>query len=228
MVFRSRQKRLTLDNFAVKLCDTNIERVKEVVFLGVILDEHLSWKSHIAHLSSKVSRSIGIIYRSSFCLHKSALCMLYFSLIYPYLYYCISVWGSTYPTNLNRIFVLQKRAIRTISKSPFDAHTGPIFKELNILSLHNIYLAQIGKIMFQYKAGLLPACFENIFLLRSQIHVHNTRNANYFSLPKCKTNIRLFSFQYQGPKFFNSLSHEIQNLPNIASFKHKLKLFLLS
>ena len=170
----------------------------------------------------------GIIYKSSFCLHKSALRMLYFSLIYPYLYYCISVWGSTYPTNLNRIFVLHKRAIRTISKSPFDAHTGPIFKELNILSLHNIYLAQIGKIMFQYKAGLLPTCFENIFLLRSQIHVHNTRNANYFSLPKCKANIRLFSFQYQGPKFFNSLSHEIQNSPNIASFKHKLKLFLLS
>ena len=69
IVFRPRQKRLTLDNFAVKLCDTNIERVKEVVFLGVILDEHLSWKSHIAHLSSKVSRSIGIIYKSSFCLH---------------------------------------------------------------------------------------------------------------------------------------------------------------
>ena len=65
--------------------------------------------------------------------------------------------------------MLQKRAIRTISKSPFDAHTGPIFKELNILSLHNIYLGQIGKIMFQYKAGLLPTCFENIFLLRSQI-----------------------------------------------------------
>ena len=201
MVFRPRQKRLTLDNFAVKLCDTNIERVKEVVFLGVILDEHRSWKSHIAHLSSKVSRSIGIIYKSSFCLHKSALRMLYFSLIYPYLYYCISVWGSTNPTNLNRIFVLQKRAIRAISKSPFDAHTGPIFKELNILSLHNIYLAQIGKIMLQYKAGLLPTCFENIFLLRSQIHVHNTRDANYFSLPKCKTNIRLFSFQYQGQNF---------------------------
>ena len=66
MVFRPRQKRLTLNNFAVKLCDTNIERVKEVVFLGVILDEHLSWKSHIAHLSSKVSRSIGIIYKSVF------------------------------------------------------------------------------------------------------------------------------------------------------------------
>ena len=143
----------------------------------------------------------------------------YSILFYSVLFYYILFYS---------IFVLQKRAIRTISKPPFDAHTGPIFKELNILSLHNIYLAQIGKIMFQYKAGLLPTCFENIFLLRSQIHVHNTKNANYFSLPKCKTNIRLFSFQYQGPKFFNSLSHELQNSPNIASFKHKLKLFLLS
>ena len=71
-------------------------RIKEVTFLGVILDENLSWKPHISHIACKISKSIGIIGRSSPCLTKLALKTLYYSLVYPYFQYCIIVWGSTY------------------------------------------------------------------------------------------------------------------------------------
>ena len=107
-------------------------------------------------------------------------------------YICISVRGSTYPTNLKRLALLQKRAMRIISKSCYDAHTEPP---------NDIYLAEIGK-MFQYKTGLLPDVFNNAFLRRNQVHGHDTRNASSFYVPKCRTNIRRFSFQYQGPLFF--------------------------
>ena len=166
----------------------------------------LSWKYNIAYLSSKVSRSISITQKSSFCLHKPALRTLYFSLVHPYLHYCISVWGSTYPTNLKRLVLLQKRALRIISKSCYDAHTNPIFKDLCILSLHNtgytMYLAEIGKIMYHHKAGLLPNIFYSTFLFRCQLRGYNTRNATSFHVPKCPTNPKAFSFQYQGPLFF--------------------------
>ena len=56
IIFKPRQKSQIFDSFALKLCDTNIDCVREVVFLSVILDEHLSWKSHIAYLATKVSR----------------------------------------------------------------------------------------------------------------------------------------------------------------------------
>ena len=65
-------------------------------------------------------------------------------------------------------------------------------------------LAEIGKIMFQHKTGLLPDVFNDTFLRRNQVHGYDTRNANSFHVPKSRTNIRLFSFQYQGPLFFNS------------------------
>ena len=52
-------------------------RFKEVTFIGVILDEHLLWKPHISHIASKVSKSVGIIGRSSPCLTKLALKTLY-------------------------------------------------------------------------------------------------------------------------------------------------------
>ena len=95
MVFRPRQRRQTLD-ISVQIDNNVIEQMKETVFLGVILNEHLSWKPHILSVSRKISKSIGIIYKSSFCLPKTSLCSLYYSLVYPYLTYCVLVGGSTY------------------------------------------------------------------------------------------------------------------------------------
>ena len=93
-----------------------MNKVKEVNFLGVILGETLSGKPHISQVASKVSKSVGVIHKSSFCLTRTALCTLYYSLIYSYLQYCMLEWGSTYPTHLRCLVLLQKRIIRIISK----------------------------------------------------------------------------------------------------------------
>ena len=66
------------------------------------------------------------------------------------------------------------------------------------------------------------------FLLNSQIHNYNTRNAQSFRLPLCRTNTRKFSIYFQGPNFYNSLNSDITSSPSTASFKRKLKDFLLS
>ena len=173
----------------------------------------------------KISKLIGIIYKARFCLPTTSLCTLYFCLVYPYLVYCISVWGSTYPSNLNRIFLLQKKVIRIISKSAFDAYTEPIFKQLKILKLSDIYRSQIGN---SFQKGLLPYAFSEIFLLPNQIHHYNTRNSNSIYLFSCRTNIRQFVIRFQGPKLFNSFSTEIQNADSFTQFKTKLKTFLLN
>ena len=151
MVFKPRQKR-SICNIQISIGNQNIVEVKETNFLGVILDENLNWKSEISHVASKVAKSIGIISRCSFFLPKSSLRMLYCSLIYPYFYYCNIVWASTYKTNPRR---LQKRIIRIINKSHFNAHTDPIFKDLGILKF-NIHLLQLGQFMYSCKNSFLP------------------------------------------------------------------------
>ena len=77
--------------------------------------------------------------------------MLYYSLIYPYFYYCNIVWASTYKTNLRRLVILQKRIIRIINKSHFNAHTEPIFKDLGVLKFNDIHLLQLGQFMHSCK-----------------------------------------------------------------------------
>ena len=85
-----------------------LKQEKVVKFFGVFIDEHLTWKPHITYFCKKISKSIGLMFRSRFLLSVTTKKFLYYTLIYPYLTYCTTVWSSTYVTHLNRIFLLQK------------------------------------------------------------------------------------------------------------------------
>ena len=97
------------------------ERIGEtckIKFLGVIIDNQLTWKDHINYISGKIARSIGVIIKARKYLNKDTLLSLYYSFIYPYLTYCNQVWGNTCKTYLENIIIKQKRAIRIIGGVP--------------------------------------------------------------------------------------------------------------
>ena len=76
MVFKPRQKR-TSHIIQLLINGQQIDQVKETVFLGVVIDENLNWKSEISHVANKVSKSIGIIHKSSFYLLTKSSQVLY-------------------------------------------------------------------------------------------------------------------------------------------------------
>ena len=84
---------LMLDNIVIK-------RDKITKFLGVYIDENLSWKPQIENVSTKVAKSIGILYKSRHILNKSLLKQLYFSFIHSYLNYANIAWASTHKSKL--------------------------------------------------------------------------------------------------------------------------------
>ena len=159
-------------------------QLKERVFLGIVLDEHLTWKSHIAHTENKVSKSIGVIRKSRFYLKKKTIRILYFSMIYPYLQYCNLVWANTYQKNFARLLILQKRIVRIINKSDNLAHTSPIF----LSKFEDIRKLQISQFMFLIKNNISPSNFQNLFILNGQIHKYNTRLSRSFHLPQLYKN----------------------------------------
>ena len=69
--------------------------------------------------------------------------------------------------------------------------------------------------MCQYRSGLLPYSFNNMFLVTRQVHSYGTRSSELFYLPQCRTNIRKFSISFQGPKFLTLLvlKFEMQQEP---------------
>ena len=72
-----------------------IDRTKQIKFLGYIIDEKLSWNSHINYISLKVSKNIAIIKKLITTINRDSLYNLYYSLIYPYLINGITVWGTS-------------------------------------------------------------------------------------------------------------------------------------
>ena len=187
-------------------------------FLGVYIDENLNWKSHIGHVCNKIAKSVGIIFKSA----KTKL-SLYYSLIYPYLSYCNVAWSSTYITNLNRIFLLQKRVVRAMTNSDFLAHTAPLFDRLRILDIFKVNSFYIAKFMFFYHHALLPLSFRNLFITNSQVHNYNTRSTANYRTHFCQTNIK-----YQGPKIWNSLPVNVKISNSLSCFKKRINDLLLN
>ena len=113
------------------------ERTK---FLGVIIDQNLSFQSHILYIKGKVAPGIGILYKSRPYFSLEIMRMLYNAFVYPYFTYCIEVWGNAYQSYLEPLVKLQKRAVRTITGARKYEHTLPFFQNLNLLNIKEIYI----------------------------------------------------------------------------------------
>ena len=109
-----------------------------IKFLGVMIDAQLSWKCHIENTCKKISKCVGVILKARKKLNKSILLNLYYSFAYLYFIYCNHVCGNTYPTNLKKITVLQKKITRIVTCSPYRAHSKPLLVANNVLSVSEI------------------------------------------------------------------------------------------
>ena len=127
--------------------NTIIKQVVDTKFLGIIIDQHLSWKSQISFLSKKISKTLGIIARGHFYRSSKSLLTLNYSLVYPYTSHTDDVaWSSTDCSNLNCIYLLQKRIVRLISKAHYLANTAHYlanFKSLTYIALILFLLLQL-------------------------------------------------------------------------------------
>ena len=223
MFFCPPQKKAEFSN-SLTIDGETINRVNETKFLGVMVDDKLSWASHINYISKKISKGIGILCKARKYLPKSCLVTLYYSFVYPYLNYCLEVWGKATENIFSKIFKLQKRAIRIISNMPWRAHTSPLFDHLKILPLHKIYIYKIGTLMFKYSQDLLPSIFDDVFIKNSQIHSYNTRQLFHVPLiTRCK---RQSTVSYQGPIIGNYFSQRLNTNRTINTYKKDLRSYL--
>ena len=108
----------------------------------------------------------------------------YYSYIYPYLIYCIEVWGISPHTHLKPLLLLQKKIVKIMTFSSYYAHTAPIFKDLKILTIDKLIVHRIGITMYKYSNGLLPDVFNTLYIKNSEIHTYSTRSKDlYHVLP---------------------------------------------
>lgn len=205
-----------------------IKEVKSIKYLGVLMDSHLNWKDHIFHVTKKISKSIGILSKLRHYVSTNTLVQMYYAFVYPFLTYSCIVWGSTYKTNIKPLEMLQKKAIRIITFSKYDAHTYPLFSKLKVLKIHDIITYCTGLFVYQYSAGYLPRKFDSFFQSVNTMHDYNTRLASKstMSLPNVRTNYGKFNIRFFGSKVWNTIDESIKSL-SYSRFKRELKNNLL-
>ena len=143
----------------------------------------------------------------------SALHLMYQSLVNCHLQFCILAWGY----ESNRVYNLQKKAIRIMTASKYNAHTEPLFKQLNIMKVADSFKLQCLKFYQKFKMKSLPVFFDNIFMRNSDIHPYGTRR---------RDQLHFFSYKTAGAS--KCLRHSIPNLLNDIDPDTRRKLDTLS
>ena len=210
------------------LNDSVIQRVRSIKFLGLVIDEKLSWKAHIDNICKIIARNIGVMSKLSHFLPHYIMLSLYSTLILPYLNYGLVAWGNAATSQINRLCILQKKAIRIINNAEFRAHTNNLFLKNKVLKIKDLYIFQLGQLMYKLINQQLPLPFNDMFVKNDSIHKHFTRQASSFHLPLNRTSFAQKTFVFTGPKLWNSLSNDIIQCNSIQIFKGRLKSFLLN
>jgi len=203
--------------------NNNIDRLK---FLGICLDPQLSWKLHINYICNKISKSIYIISRVKNVLPTNILKILYHSLVESYLNYGLIAWGNS--VHIQKLFKLQKRAIRIISKKSYRSHTEPLFKSLSILTIHDLYESQVLLFMHDFKNNNLPKSFEHMFRLNSEIAERTTRQSHLYHISKPRTNYTSKLPNFTFPHIWNKYAPTLQLDKSRYHIKTECKQMLLN
>ena len=106
------------------------------------------------------------MYRASKYFDKHTLLMLYYSLIMPYLLYCIEIWGNSYKTHLKPLQVLQKKAVRVVAGASDLPHTNNFFLDFKLLKLQDLIDQQILLLMYKAYNNLLPPQLQSYVCLK--------------------------------------------------------------
>jgi hypothetical protein len=209
------------DSWDIYLDGCKLARVAEAKFLGITIDENLTWKKQIHNICNLCARNIGVLNKVKRFLPDQALYKLYCSLILPYLNYGMLLWGNANKTCLEKVHKLQKRALRTISNSPYLSASKPLFKKYNALDIFNMYKKETGIFMYKFTNGMLPHSFDGLFKDHKSNHDYNTRNKGDFQIHM----YRLKTVLNSGPKIWNKLPIQVKDSKTLKIFSNRITSF---
>ena len=212
----------------IKIGNNIIKKTDHIKFLGVLVDQNLNYNHHVNYISSKISKSIGILFRLNKYLPIEILRLLYFNLVQPYLTYAIESWHSTFTNVTKKVDVLQKRACRAINKLSFRDHTISYFYNMSILKLNDLFVLQVASFMYGHLKSNGGNPLSEILITHADSHSYGTRGINQLVAPRYRRKMSQNCIHFVGVKIWNDLPLDVRVSKSTYSFRKRLKSFLLS
>ena len=224
ILFRKKKQSVNFESLKLFIDDKEIDRIgtgcknESFKFVGINLDEYLTWSYHIKAIKNKTSTAVYALAKVRNLLPSNIKLTIYNSLFRSYVEYGISCWGKIACPDMKKIFTLQKRAVRLIDNSKSMSHSDPIFLKYNILKINDMVDFNQAMFMFKYTNGLLPDSFENMF----------NKLGNFDRSLSYQVDLLNFSSLQTFPsytllKIWNNLPLELKRSTSINLFKNKIK-----
>ena len=203
----------------IKINGIDAEEKEDAKYLGVMVDNKLSYLSHINHVKSKLTKGNAILAKVRHYVPENLLKNTYHAHFQSHIEYGLTVWGHAAKTNLEVVNRQQRKAIRIMNfkKSDFK-ETDQLFKDNKILPLKSCLNLNSSKIIWRAGNSLLNAPIKSLF---------NKRENGTFHLPHRRIDLTQACISYHGVQVWNRLPHEIQSSPSLNTFKNRYKEHLL-
>ena len=151
MIFKNRFSNRTYDDLDIVIDGNRILRVRSTKFLGVTVDDCLTWNNHTINVANLVSKYSGILFRLKKFLHVDTLISLYKTLVLPHIMYCNLIWADKNNCNLVTVHRKQKRIIRLCTNANYLEHSPPLFALLDTLTVFDLHKLSVGKFVYKFK-----------------------------------------------------------------------------
>ena len=221
MLVGTHQRTTGADDVVTEISNTRLERVDKFKYLGVLLDNTLSWKNHIEYIGHKISSRLGILLRSRKVLPKPTCQMLYNTLVMPLFDYCSPVWDSCEVGSKAYLDKLNRRAACIIEGRSIGAEELKSTLGWPSLQARRNYLKCV--LVHKCLHGIAPSYLLSEFRHAHLFHGYNTRSRDLLRPPFAKTTKYQGSFRINGARTYNALPRIIRQVETLSEFKIKLE-----
>jgi len=213
--------------YQVRMGPSIIEQVNKYKMLGVWIDDQLKWQAHIDYIHRKISQGLFALKLIKSYASKKTLLNVYHALVQSHLQYGIITWGLASQTNIRKLQVQQKKAIRLVHKTPYNSHTPPLFRDAKVLRLQELFTLHASLLMYNLHANTLPANIKDCFTRHAHSHPHSLRNLHDYIAPMPSSLPIKNSILFQGQKIWSDISPLFKSYHSIKFKTHTKKDLLL-
>ena len=225
ILFKTVQSKIPAHNHLLYLRKCPLKQVDTLKFLGVHINEHLTWSRHINHLISKVRSVIANVIKVKSLLNKKSFLIIYHSLINSQLLYCITNWCFGNKTLIKRLQQLCNRFLKNVF-NVCNQNVQVFMRENKLLTIEQLLTKELNLFMFKQFHNSNPTAFNDLFITNKS--KYNTRNKSNIVPTRCSTTICQQKISYRAPTYWINLPYDLKNKKTARSFSLNLRNYFLS
>lgn len=218
------QKNTKVKDIKVIINNREIENVKCYKYLGLLIDEKLSWANHLDHILGRLRSLVGATRHIKGYLTSTCARSFYYAHFQSIVMYLFEIWSNTSATNLKRLQSLQRNAIKIIFNMSYDQSIENKMKELKIYNIEQLKELSLCKLIHTIVNSQKKT--QQQLKANSTKHSYDTRTAPNIMHKKVRSTIPMKSPITTGIKIYNSLPADIRNIKDLNKFITRLKTHL--